>query len=300
MTKPRILVVEDERININILVNILMDDYEVVIAKNGEQAIKRVQEQLPDLILLDIMLPDMDGYSIFEQVQNISTDKIPVIFVTSKRSADEETHGLKLGAVDYITKPFTPSIVQVRVANQIEAKMNRDELKRLNLTDALTGLSNRRHMTEYIDSQLAFLARSKAVLSVIMIDIDHFKEYNDHYGHSAGDDCLKHVAQALKSKVVRTTDFIARYGGEEFIAILPATELTGATHFASELRNTIHSLQIRHEASNVSTMVTISLGIASTCFDNDNGSINSLLDKADAALYKAKQDGRDRYCVSTD
>ena len=259
MTKPRILVVEDERININILVNILMDDYEVVIAKNGEQAIKRVQEQLPDLILLDIMLPDMDGYSIFEQVQNISTDKIPVIFVTSKRSADEETHGLKLGAVDYITKPFTPSIVQVRVANQIEAKMNRDELKRLNLTDALTGLSNRRHMTEYIDSQLAFLARSKAVLSVIMIDIDHFKEYNDHYGHSAGDDCLKHVAQALKSKVVRTTDFIARYGGEEFIAILPATELTGATHFASELRNTIHSLQIRHEASNAVSYTHLTL-----------------------------------------
>jgi len=298
MSKARILIVEDERLNINILVSILVDDYEVVIAKNGEQAIKRVTEQIPDLVLLDIMLPDMDGYEVYNKIQSLCEDKLPVIFITSKRSPEEETKGLQMGAVDYITKPFTPSIVEVRIANQVEYKRNRDELKRLNRTDPLTGLSNRRHLDEYLQIQRSAMMRTQSVLSVIMIDIDHFKQYNDQYGHTAGDECLRHVAQALSGNMNRATDLVARYGGEEFAVVLPATDIQGAEKCALELRQKIAAKEIPHAGSSTAAHITISLGVATLSHDEGHVTTAELIDKADRALYEAKQKGRNQYCLA--
>lgn len=297
MTQARILVVEDERLNINILVSILVDDYDVIIAKTGEQAIKRVKEQVPDLVLLDIMLPDMEGYEVYERIQAEADDKIPVIFVTSKRSPEEETKGLKLGAVDYITKPFTPSIVEVRIANQVEFKRNRDELKRLNRTDPLTGLSNRRHLDEVIRIQKAAMSRAESYLSVIMIDIDYFKNYNDHYGHNAGDECLRQVAHLLAANVNRVTDFVARFGGEEFMIVLPATDSTGAENMALQLQQALAKKEIAHEASDVAPHITFSMGIASLSPFDKRTSIEKLIEYADIALYRSKEKGRNQYNV---
>lgn len=290
--KPRVLVVEDERLNINILVSILVDDYDVVIAKNGAHAIKRVEDQEPDLVLLDIMLPDMDGYEVYERIQAIASDKIPVIFVTSKRTPEEEIKGLQLGAVDYITKPFTPSIIDVRIANQIEAKKNRDELKRMNNADPLTGLSNRRHMDEFLTYQLPAMLRTKSPMSVIMIDIDFFKQYNDNYGHTQGDKCLKKVAGILASQVNRATDLVARYGGEEFVVVMPATDESGAESIAEKMRIAILDAQIAHENSEVADQITISLGVSSLNPEKTDTTIEQLLESADKALYRAKQRGR--------
>lgn len=300
MSKARILIVDDERLNINVMVSILSDDYELVIAKSGEQALKRVEVQAPDLILLDICMPDMDGYTVFEHIRAMTGNtKIPVIFITAMRSPEEEIKGLKMGAVDYITKPFTPSIVEVRVANQIEAKRNRDELERLNRTDALTGISNRRCFDEFITRQRESTVRSETSLSIIMVDIDHFKEFNDCYGHAAGDDCLKKVAKALDGELDRTTDFIARYGGEEFVVILPATDTEGATRCAGRLCDAVSELNIKHEQSVTNAHVTASFGVATLQPEQREVSAETLLEWADQALYQAKTLGRNQYQVSS-
>ncbi|WDE03626.1 diguanylate cyclase [Thalassomonas viridans] len=299
MSKARILIVDDERLNINVMVSILSEDYELVIAKSGEQALKRVAAQAPDLILLDISMPDMDGYTVFERIGEMTGGKkIPIIFITAMRSPEEEIKGLKMGAVDYITKPFTPSIVEVRVANQIEAKRNRDELERLNRTDALTGIANRRRFDEYIMLQRESIVRSEAALSIIMIDIDHFKQFNDCYGHAAGDDCLKRVAKALESRLDRTTDFIARYGGEEFVVILPATDSQGAAQCAERLCEAVSELDILHDQSGTCGHVTASFGVATLLPEQREVSVEDLLEWADQALYQAKLSGRNQYRVA--
>ncbi|WDE00809.1 diguanylate cyclase [Thalassomonas actiniarum] len=299
MSKARILIVDDERLNINVMISILSEDYELVIAKSGEQALKRVAAQAPDLILLDISMPDMDGYTVFERIGEMTGGKrIPIIFITAMRSPEEEIKGLKMGAVDYITKPFTPSIVEVRVANQIEAKRNRDELERLNRTDALTGIANRRRFDEYIMLQRESIVRSEAALSIIMIDIDHFKQFNDCYGHGAGDDCLKRVATALASKLDRTTDFIARYGGEEFVVILPATDSEGAAQCAERLCEAVAELEIAHDESGTCGHVTASFGVATLLPEQREVSVEDLLEWADQALYQAKTSGRNQFHIA--
>lgn len=300
MRKARILVVDDERLNLNIMVSILSEDYEVIIAKSGEQALKRIEAQAPDLILLDITMPDMDGYMVFDRLDAIAGHrKIPVIFITSKRSPEEEIKGLKMGAVDYITKPFSPAILEVRVANQIESKRNKDELERLNRTDVLTGIANRRHFDEYFALRKKELARSNSTLAIIMIDIDYFKQFNDCYGHGDGDDCLKVVANTLTDTLKRQTDLVARYGGEEFVVILPATELSGATRCAQRLCEAISNLCIPHEKSNTSNYVTVSLGVAALTSDQREVTADSLLKLADKALYQAKTLGRNQCVIST-
>ncbi|MCK5867267.1 MAG: diguanylate cyclase [Mycoplasmataceae bacterium] len=300
MSKARILIVDDESINIAVIIGILSDDYELLIAKNGEQALRRIAIQVPDLILLDVMMPGMDGYTVFEEIRKMTDDhNLPIIFITARRSPEEETKGLKMGAVDYITKPFVPSIVQVRIANQIEYKRIRDELERLNRIDPLTGIANRRYFDEYIALQKKNINDTdNATFSIIMVDIDHFKQFNDYYGHTAGDDCLKKVAMTLESKLNRSTDFVARYGGEEFVVLLPATDIEGATRCAQLLCDAISELNIVHEQSDTSDHVTTSFGVASLLPNQHDISIKTLLQWADQALYQAKILGRNQYQVS--
>lgn len=291
--RPRILIVDDEKVNITVLVALLEDQYDMLVAKDGEQALKRANSDTPpDLILLDVIMPGMDGYTVCETLKaDPKTANIPVIFITVKSTEEEETRGFGLGAVDYISKPFSPAITKARVATHIELKQQRDILEQLNTTDGLTGIANRRRFDDYLDQCLKTAARTDSPMSLLLMDIDHFKPYNDNYGHQAGDDCLRQVAQALAASSTRTIDLIARYGGEEFAAILPGTDMDGALVVAENMRRNIEALALPHAHSGTAAHVTLSIGIAT---DSMDGPPLDLVKLADEALYRSKESGRNK------
>jgi diguanylate cyclase (GGDEF)-like protein len=216
-----------------------------------------------------------------------------LLFVTSLDDEDDETTGLELGAVDYITKPIKPSIVLARVRNHLEMKRQRDLLKLLSHTDSLTCLANRRSFFEKFETECRRSARSGNPISLIMMDVDFFKAYNDHYGHVAGDKCLCQIGQILCNATKRAGDIAARYGGEEFVVLLPETNLEGSVHFAEALKNKIEALSIKHAYSEVADIVTVSMGV-STIVPTIDDSSETFLKEADAALYEAKENGRNR------
>lgn len=291
--KGTILVVDDEKANCNVLIS-LLEGYRVLVAKNGHQALERAENNAPDLILLDVVMPGMSGHEVCKALKsNKATHHIPVIFVTVKSTIEEETQGLELGAVDYISKPFSPSIVQARVANHIQLKKQRDLLESLNITDSLTGISNRRHFDQSLQSCWKAAMRSERCISLLMVDIDHFKQFNDHYGHAGGDSCLVKVAQTLAAQGDRDLDVVCRYGGEEFAVILPYTDHSGAEFIAERMLNAVRDLQIPHLASPSGDWVTVSIGMASMTPDTQMKAA-ALLEAADIALYSAKQGGRNR------
>ncbi len=296
MDEPsRILIVDDERYNIKTLTDFLRDEHRIMAAKSGEQALKAVQgPNLPDLILLDIMMPGMDGYAVCRQLKaDTRTMHIPVIFITALDASDDEARGFDAGAVDYITKPFKPVIVKARVRTHIQLKRKTDLLDRLALLDGLMEIPNRRHFDITLEKELRRKARDISFLSLVMLDIDYFKKYNDTYGHTAGDTCLRQVAGAIKGCIKRESDFAARYGGEEFAIILPGTDRNGAMTIAEEVRCSVAALDIRHAASDVADHVTVSLGVATISGDQGIPSVD-LINAADASLYQAKGTGRNR------
>ncbi len=292
--KPAILVVDDETINIELLAELLEDDYDVSFATGGEQALALAASDQPDLILLDVLMPDMDGYDVCARLkQDVTTSGIPVIFITALGDTEAETRGLDLGAVDYVTKPISPAIVRARIRNHIELKRARDTLARLATTDGLTGLANRRSFDDRLATEHRRLGRSGGVMSLILLDIDHFKLFNDTYGHLAGDDCLRQVGRALQGVVRRPADLAARYGGEEFACILPETDAAGAATIAEQIRAAIAALKIPHSASRTADHVTASLGVVTvTCVPDQ--AITDIVATADAGLYQAKEAGRNR------
>jgi diguanylate cyclase (GGDEF)-like protein len=295
---PKVLIVDDEIANIELVADIFEDCCEVLFATQGHKALEIAAASAPDVILLDVMMPGMDGYSVCRSLKaDPLTRDIPVIFITGLEDRQAEIQGLELGAMDYITKPFHPPIVRVRVRNQIDLKRARDQLNRLAVTDGLTGLANRRRFDEVLTFEHARHVRSGNWLSLIMIDIDHFKMYNDSYGHLKGDDCLRMVSSVLASEVCRTTDLAARYGGEEFACILAETgPVFGARVVAERIRNGVLRLNLVHSASPTAERVTISLGVVSS-----RCSIHSapwdLVTEADHQLYLAKSGGRNRTCA---
>jgi diguanylate cyclase (GGDEF)-like protein len=290
----KILVVDDAPINIQVLNEVLKEQYRVFFATDGKDALKVAASILPDIILLDIMMPEMDGYEVCRSLKNDQLlSHIPVIFITAMTQQEDEAVGLELGAVDYISKPFHPSIVRLRIRNQLELKRQRDLLSKLSLLDGLTGIPNRRALEDYLDREWRRAVRNGTELAVIMMDIDHFKSYNDSYGHIPGDECLRKVALALTSALERPADFVARFGGEEFLSILPETDSKGAFMIAERLRMAVDALEIRHQGSDVSEFVSISLGVCSVKPSAEMKKEN-LLEKADALLYHAKQEGRNR------
>ncbi len=292
--RATLLVVDDMIENIEILNNVLSDHYRVLFATNGSDALAVAREQLPDLILLDVLMPEMDGREVCARLkQNPDTREIPVIFVTAKDQEEDEEIGLQLGAVDYLTKPVRPSIVKLRVGIHLELKRYRDFLATLSLTDCLTGISNRRRFDEFLKSEWLCAARTGKPLSLILADVDYFKAYNDHYGHTAGDQCLKTVAQTLAEGLSRRTDLVARYGGEEFACVLPATDHIGAMAIADRLREQVASRRCDHPLSPVGPFVTVSMGVA-TLRPDPHTEPHTLIESADHYLYQAKQAGRNR------
>jgi diguanylate cyclase (GGDEF)-like protein len=297
--KPVVLIVDDAPANIHVLAEALHADYQVKVATNGQTALDLAQHpDQPDLILLDIMMPEMDGYELCRRLrENESTKNIPVIFVTARSSSGDEEYGLNLGAVDYITKPFEIPIVRARVRTHVTLKHKTDLLETLASLDGLTGIPNRRRFDAVLDSEWRRCHRNGTALSLLLADVDYFKQYNDHYGHGAGDDCLKKIASTMTCSLSRSGDTVSRYGGEEFAVLLPETDGTGACHVAERLRGEVETLAIHHSRSSVADHVTISIGGVATV-PPDGSLPDSFLATADRMLYQAKSEGRNRVCFT--
>jgi len=294
---PTILIVDDTPTNIQVLAEALRPHYRVKVAASGPAALEVIARQgVPDLILLDVMMPGMDGYAVCQALkESAATRDTPVIFVTAKSDEADEEKGLRLGAVDYIAKPFSLPIVLARVRNHINLKLKTDLLESLALLDGLTSIPNRRRFDEALEMEWKRAQRTGEPLALIMFDIDCFKDYNDHHGHHAGDCCLARVADELTRALARPGDLLARYGGEEFVALLPATDLEGGILSAERCRAQIMALNLPHGHSPAAPCVTVSAGVASLV-PGATSSPLELLQQADACLYRAKGAGRNQVC----
>ncbi|WP_273432231.1 diguanylate cyclase domain-containing protein [Chitinibacter tainanensis] len=296
-TDPYVLVVDDQMANIEALGELLTAEYDVHFALSGAEALAHVREHAPDLILLDIMMPDMDGYEVCRQLQQYPpTRETPVIFITALATPEEETRGLDAGAVDYIVKPFNPAIVRARVRNHLALKQAKDQLRVLAQTDSLTSLANRRYLFERLS--LAFakaLDNPQQQFAVILLDVDYFKRYNDQQGHLAGDFCLQRVAGVLKSALRNPDDVVARYGGEEFCCLLAGASLDEARGIAERICRSVAELAIPHPKALPAKIVTISAGVSA--YRPSLHSLESVLQLADEALYEAKAAGRNQVMI---
>ena len=290
---PTVLIVDDEKHNRQLLTELLQHECRLHLAKNGEQALARARELQPDLILLDVVMPDMNGHSVIRQLKDDDrTRDTPVIFITALDSFDDQKIGLELGAVDYITKPFHPPIVRVRVRNHLRLVEQRRLLEQLAMLDNLTGIPNRLRFAETLEQEWRRCLRHALPLSMIVADIDHFKRINDTYGHAEGDEALRSVAQALKWAIHRPGDFVCRYGGEEFVLLLPGADEAGASAFAEAIRQRIATTPFQ-TLDGQPLQLTLSLGGASHVPATSSVS-DALFHAADRALYDAKHAGRNR------
>lgn len=289
-----LLVVDDEKHNRVLLTELLQDDYQIILAKNGLQALEKARERSPDLILLDVLMPEMDGLSVIKALKaSDATRHIPVIFVSALDSVADEERGLELGAVDYITKPFHPPIVRVRVRNHLHSVHQRRLLEQLAMIDSLTEIPNRRRFTEVYEREWRRCLRAGSPLSLVVVDVDHFKAFNDAHGHAAGDVVLKRVAQTIQESLKRPGDFVARYGGEEFVVILPEVDAERARQIAEKIRLEVENQKIPYPESDIGPWLTVSLGGAS-CIPRHPEVDETLFARADHCLYQAKGLGRNQ------
>ncbi len=330
MSKMNILVVDDREENLFSMKQLLENeelDINVYTADSGLKALEQTLSHDFLLILMDVQMPEMNGYETAELLRGSKKTKyIPIIFVTANsREENNIFQGYESGAVDYLFKPINPMVLlsKIRVFVELgmqkivleektkeldikikeleslksELEIKNRTLEQLTMEDGLTALGNRRCFDLTLITEWQRGLRFKQPLSLIMIDIDHFKLYNDTYGHQEGDICLKRVASSLKATLKRQCDIVARYGGEEFIAILPDTDSNGAKHVAERMLTAIARLEISHSSSLTEKIVTVSLGVATIV--PDSNSIPEFLVKAvDQALYKAKDEGRNRVIVA--
>lgn len=290
--QPVLLLVDDEPSHLSLLVEMFKDDYTLHTASDGRQALLLCTQVQPDLVLLDNVMPGMSGYTVCQHLKrSAQTQHIPVIFVSCQSEPAEESRCLEAGAVDFIAKPFHTRVLQARVRAHLLLKSQADTLRSMALFDALTGVANRRHFDTMLLAEWRHCTRMGQPLSLIMVDVDFFKRYNDQYGHPAGDACLQAIATALGDGLTRAHDIVARYGGEEFVCLLPGTPLAGAVQIANALEQAVRALGLAHAASDVSASVTISLGVACISPTNDT-TPQTLTALADAQLYLAKDGGR--------
>ncbi|MES2948304.1 MAG: diguanylate cyclase [Pseudomonadota bacterium] len=288
-----ILVVDDTPANLSLMSSLLKDSYKVKVANRGERALEIARSDAPpDLILLDILMPGMDGYEVCRRLKaQAATKDIPIIFLTAMADVENESMGFALGAVDYIAKPFNKTVVKARIRVHMQLKRQSRLLENLVFMDALTEIPNRRALDQTFEQEWARCARTGSPLSYVLIDIDQFKQFNDHYGHGCGDECLVRIAKALHGCVQRPSDCVGRYGGEEFAAILANTDMDDALHVAQNFHARVAALQIPHALSSVTPHVTISIGVA-TAHPVAGQSLQMLSEAADRMLYEAKSAGK--------
>lgn len=298
---PSILVVDDNLTLIALMGKMLEPVARVRFATGGAPALQQMREQPPDLVLLDAEMPEMDGYAVCQAMKaDPELDKIPVIFVTAHNDAQAEIRGLTAGAVDFISKPVNEPILLARVQTHLRLKRLSDELRRRAAMDALTGLDNRGSFDQRLHLEWSRAARQGSSLSLVLVDVDHFKKFNDRYGHPAGDACLRAVADALGLQAHRAADLAARLGGEEFALLLPDTDAAGARVAAERVRAAVAQLAIPHAASDTCAHLSVSVGVA-TCQPQppvQPSCALQLVEQADKALYRAKSEGRNSVSVA--
>jgi len=294
-----LLIIDDEKVNLKILTHILSPEYTIYTATNGANGIKIAKEYMPDLILLDILMPEMDGYETLSEIKKCEeTKKIPVIFITGLDSEKDEEKGLALDAADYIIKPFSALIVKLRVRNQIQMINQLRTIEYLSMHDQLTQLPNRRSFDERLRMEWNQAIRERTFISILMTDLDRFKKFNDIYGHQQGDIILREIAKIFPQSLKRPGDFAARWGGEEFAVLLPNTPLSGALDIAERIRATVEKKGIPC-ADATMLNITISIGVNSKT-PAKGDSITNFISDADRALYDAKQAGRNSvHCLQT-
>ncbi|MDR3238477.1 MAG: diguanylate cyclase [Clostridiales bacterium] len=288
-----ILIVDDEVLNRMFLQAILSKDYHVITAQTGQEALSHAVSSHPDLILLDIIMPDISGFDVLKQLKSSSlTADISVIVITGLTRADDEEKGFLLGAVDYITKPFKDTIVRARVRTHVQILRQIRTIEQLGLLDPVTEIPNRRCFDNRIDMEWKRAIRNQNPISFLMIDIDHFKAYNDQYGHPQGDMLLKAVAQTLAASAQRPADLAVRMGGEEFAVLLPDTAWEAGLFIGEKIRRDVQETQVPAEDGAV-TSVTVSIGLTS-CVPKRGQPVKDFIAQADAYLYAAKTSGRNQ------
>ena len=295
--KGSILIVDDENANLKILTHILGPEYTIYTTTNGNDAVKIAADRMPDLILLDILMPGKDGYQTLSEIKKTDKiKKIPVIFISGLDSDEDEEKGLSLDAADYIMKPFSPVVVRLRVRNQIQIVTQMRTIEQLSLIDPLTKIPNRRSFDERLLMEWKQAIREQTQISVLMMDLDKFKSINDDYGHQQGDVVLQTIANIFTAVLKRPCDFAARWGGEEFVVLLPNTPMEGAVDIAESIRQKVESTEIQRENGS-KIKITISIGVNSFAPGLENKA-DDFMDIADKRLFAAKQAGRNRVISS--
>ena len=310
----KILVADDSLFNREMIRRMLVPDdqssierkdmqFNVITAISGHDALEKAMAEKPDLILLDVVMPGMDGFEVLAQLKESDSMKnVPVIFISGRTDEEDEEKGLLLGAVDYIAKPFKKAIVMARISTHLKIVEQMRLIERLSLIDSLTNIPNRRNFDKYMANEWKRALREKNPISLLMVDVDYFKQFNDKHGHRQGDEVLKKVAAELTSVLRRPADLAARWGGEEFAVLLPNTGLDGAGYVAEQIRlktenTTVPNITGKDGASLLG--VTVSVGVASE-YPTADKSIADLVERADKALYIAKETGRNRVFLEDD
>jgi diguanylate cyclase (GGDEF)-like protein len=261
-----ILIVDDDPGLVQVMNQILCEVASLRFATNGQDALRLARESAPDLILLDAEMPGMSGFELFEALRLApELANVPVIFITSHSEADFEVSALEMGAVDFIVKPFSASLVRARVRTQLRVQHMAAKLSRIALSDSLTGVANRAQFDERLDREWRRSRRGGDAMALLLVDVDHFKSYNAVHGRAAGDACLQRVADALAMVCRRPADFVARGGGDELMALLPQTDRKGAWFVAHGILDAVGALEIPHGKSPTHRNVTVSIGIG--CYD---------------------------------
>ena len=290
-----LLLVDDSKTVCHLLGNLLGPHYRVLTAETGEDGFTLAMNCKPDLILLDVLMPDMDGFAVCRRLKRDSrTREIPVLFLTALGSEADEMRALEAGGIDFILKPICPPVLAARVRNQLELKHHQDRLRNLSLLDGLTGIANRRRFDQYLEMEWQRCSRNGQPLSLVMGDVDFFKAFNDGYGHGRGDECLRAVARVFAMALRRPADLAARYGGEEFVCVLPETDQEGARIVADQIMAQMEELALPHAYSAVAGRVTVSVGVATVERPSLGRSWKTLAEEADLYLYEAKRRGRNR------
>lgn len=287
-----------------------------LLARDGEAGIELFQKEHPDLILLDIIMPGLDGFEVARRIRQLEKagEWTPIIFLTARTSDEDLEKAIAVGGDDYLIKPVSEIVLAAKVrAMQRIAQMRysllvltrklddaNQELTRLSSLDGLTGIPNRRHFDETLAREWRRACRQGRPLSMLLCDVDYFKQFNDGYGHQVGDECLRAVARTLQAVLRRPADMMARYGGEEFAAILPDTDPAGALRMAEAMRAAVEALRITHRYSGSALgVVSISVGVATRVPTRSQSDSAELIRQADEALYRAKQGGRNRIAAAS-
>lgn len=293
-----VLIIDDDPNIIKLIAESFKHDFSVHFATCGATGLDLAIRKKPDVILLDVKLPDVHGYELIRQLKNNpQTHDIPVMFVSSMCSVNEQEVGFKIGAVDYVVKPIEIPLLRMRVKTHAKIRKQALLLEQLAATDSLTGIANRRKFDEVFTQELDRARREETSLSLLFVDVDNFKAYNDNYGHGKGDECLIAVSKLFKETVHRPGDFLARIGGEEFAIILSDTNESGACKLCDDIKQGLQDLFLPHEYSDVAEHVTVSIGV--TVVENENHAKDSkaVCAWADSALYHVKENGRSGYFV---